>query len=478
MDIFVKPSKSWLVLKDPTKLEEVKELFKDAPINITVEGKRHLGAVIGTSQFREEYMADKVGKWCTEINNLTEVAKSQPHAAYAAYIHGEQHKFTYFLRTIADISDSLKPLDDAINNKMIPALFGREITENERELISMPIREGGLGLKHISSNADVSYQSSTRITNPLIQCIITQSDNLPNPEQVIQARTTTISQVKEMEKDQSSNIKSSQSPELKRALEHYTEPGASSWLGALPIAAQGFDLTKGEFQDSLCPRYRLQIKNLPEKCVCNKKFDVTHALNCKYGGFVTQRHDNLRDMEAKLLKVVCRDVETEPQLQKVENKQTYRASANTDDNARLDVRARGFWRQGQSAFFDVRVTNIDSESKKNKTIKAILRENEMEKKREYNRRIMEVEHGSLTPLVFTTYGVMSHECTKFHKSLAEKLCEKKDERYDVIMRYLRVKISFQSLKATLLCLRGSRKINRNIVEHGEDFGFTLDELGL
>ena len=141
---------------------------------------------------------------------------------------------------------------------MIPALFGREITENERELISMPIREGGLGLKHISSNADVSYQSSTRITNPLIQCIITQSDNLPNPEQVIQARTTTISQVKEMEKNQSSNIKNSQSPELKRALEHYTEPGASSWLGALPIAAQGFDLTKGEFQLSLPA---LQIAN-------------------------------------------------------------------------------------------------------------------------------------------------------------------------------------------------------------------------
>ena len=90
---------------------------------------------------------------------------------------------------------------------------------------------------------------------------------------------------------------------------------------------------------------------------------------------------------------------------------------------------------------------------------------------------MEVEHGSLTPLVFTTSGVMSHECAKYHKALAEKLSEKKDERYDVIMRYLRVKISFLALKATLLCLRGSRRINKNI-EYGEDFGFSLDELGL
>ena len=57
------------------------------------------------------------------------------------------------------------------------------------------------------------------------------------------------------------------------------------------------------------------------------------------------------------------------------------------------------------------------------------------------------------------------------------MSEKKGERYEVIMRYLRVKISFLALKATLLSLRGSRSITKN-VESGEDFGFTLDELGL
>ena len=106
--------------------------FNDSPINITIEGKRHLGAAVGTEQFKNEYMQEKVAKWCNEIESLTEIAKSQPHAAYAAFIHGEQHKFTYFLRTIANISPCLQALDDIINNKFIPTLFGREITENER----------------------------------------------------------------------------------------------------------------------------------------------------------------------------------------------------------------------------------------------------------------------------------------------------------------------------------------------------------
>ena len=61
-------------------------------------------------------------------------------------------------------------------------------------------------------------------------------------------------------------------------------------------------------------------------------------------------------------------------------------------------------------------------------VEAILRKHEQEKKRTYNRRVMDVEHGSFTPLVFTTSGVMSHECTRFHKALAEKLSEKKGER--------------------------------------------------
>ena len=40
---------------------------------------------------------DIVGDWCKKMGKLAEIAKSQSHAAYAAYIHGEQHKYTYFL---------------------------------------------------------------------------------------------------------------------------------------------------------------------------------------------------------------------------------------------------------------------------------------------------------------------------------------------------------------------------------------------
>jgi hypothetical protein len=114
-----------------------------------------------------------------------------------------------------------------------------------------------------------------------------------------------------------------------------------------------------------------------------------------------------------------------------------------------------------------------------RAISSILNKHEQEKKRCYNKRVMEVEHGSLTPLVFTTAGVMGYECSRYHKALAEKLSEKKGERYQDIMRYLRVKLSFLAMKSTLLCLRGSRSTFKNI-EHSDDFDFAynLDELGM
>ena len=414
------------------------------------------------------------------------MSKSQPHVAYAAYIHGEQHRY-YVTRTINDITENLKPLDEIINDKFLPALFGRDISDEERELMSLPVKEGGLGIRKINKNSSRAHHTSRRITDLLVRQIKEQSNNhcnnLPSEDEVVDARVITMQRAREDESKEIERIKLKQSPDQQRSLKQLSEPGASSWLGALPIAARHFNLNKNEYQDALCLRYNMPIKNIPTNCPCGAKFDTTHALNCHKGGFVNARHDNIRDMESKLLQVVCRDVECEPPLQKIEDvrKKTYQKTAIVTDDARLDIRARGFWRPGQNAFFDVRVTNADCASQKNSKISTILKEHEQQKKRCYNRRVMEEEHGSFTlrctPLIFTTSGVMGYECAKYHRTLADQLSKKRGERYEDVMRYLRVKLSFLALKSTLLCLRGSRSTFKN-VEAGEDFAYTLDELGM
>ena len=360
-------------------LSECKNIFESSPINITVEGKRHLGAAIGSQNHKNEYIDNMVKKWKSNIEALSKIANSQPHAAYAAFIHAEQHKYTYFLRTIAGISDNLKPLDESINDIFIPALFGCEISDSERDIISLPIREGGLGIRKVSEMADISYDALRKITHPLTTKIVNQSNTLPSAEDVMKARTTTISHLKNLEAQKIEGVKLSQDANTQRVLEQLSEPGASSWLGALPLESQGFNLTKGEFQDALALRYNKPVKNLPSKCPCDAVFTPTHAMNCHRGGFVNARHDSIRNFECELLKSVVQDVEVEPTLQPVINREGYRRTAILDDESRLDIRARGFWRVGQNAFFDVRVTNADAASQQNSSIKSILQKHETEK---------------------------------------------------------------------------------------------------
>ena len=89
-------------------------------MNITVEGRRHLGAVIGSKDFKDQYCQEKVDKWCAEMASFWEISKSQPHAAYVAFTKGFKSKFTYCLRTIETFEGFVDPIDDAIHTFFLP----------------------------------------------------------------------------------------------------------------------------------------------------------------------------------------------------------------------------------------------------------------------------------------------------------------------------------------------------------------------
>ena len=81
---------------------------------------------------------------------------------------------------------------------------------------------------------------------------------------------------------------------------------------------------------------------------------------------------------------MCRDVRIEPTLQKLTGEQFEQRAANTSDEARLDVAARGFWAAGQIAFFDIRVFYSNATRYANQSLQQCYASNENEKKRNYN----------------------------------------------------------------------------------------------
>ena len=105
-------------------------------------------------------------------------------------------------------------------------------------------------------------------------------------------------------------------------------------------------------------------------------------MSCKKGGFIHARHDEVRDIQAE----ICNHVEREPNLQPVTG-EVFTRSTNTEDEARLDLKARGFWRRGQVAFFDIRMTHPNAPTSRDQTVEQIYHRNEQDKKRQYNDRV-------------------------------------------------------------------------------------------
>ena len=71
-----------------------------------------------------------------------------------------------------------------------------------------------------------------------------------------------------------------------------------------------------------------------------------------------------------------------------------------------------------------------------------LYEQRKEKKRLYNMRVLQVENGSFTPLVFSINDGMGRETSKCYSQIAEMLSKKRDENYSITMSCIRRKLSF------------------------------------
>ncbi len=168
------------------------------------------------------------------------------------------------------------------------------------------------------------------------------------------------------------------------------------------------------------------------------------------------RYNNIRDTEARIMREVAFDVKIEPGLEKVSRNVILATGTKTEDNARLDVSARGIFCSHELTFFDVRISNPNSPTNKALSLAEVYKKNEREKMRAYNDRILQVEKGSFVPLVYTTTGGMGPQCERTHKRIAELVADKRNERYADVMSHIRTRLRFSLLKSILVAIRGAR----------------------
>ena len=80
---FPNAEKTWLVVKDDQQLE-AEALFHDTDINITCSGRPHLGVPLGTQQYKDHFIFEKVSEWVKELRTLSTI-NIIPHFLYTDY---------------------------------------------------------------------------------------------------------------------------------------------------------------------------------------------------------------------------------------------------------------------------------------------------------------------------------------------------------------------------------------------------------
>ena len=170
------------------------------------------------------------------------------------------------------------------------------------------------------------------------------------------------------------------------------------------------------------------------------------------GGFVTLRHNSLRDLLAELLEEICKDVVIEPPLLPLTG-ENLPPGSNLSDGARSDVSCINLWSPLSRAFIDVRIFNPQAQSNWNKSISAMYTSHQNEKKTEYGPRTREVEKATLTAAVMSTSGGMGKEMNVLVRQIATKLSVKRGERYSDTVGFVRRRIRLDLLRT---CVKATR----------------------
>ena len=125
------------------------------------------------------------------------------------------------------------------------------------------------------------------------------------------------------------NLQSKMTTAQLKANDTITSDGASIWLLSLPLKHERFSLSKREFFDAVLLRYGWE----PYECVYKVKYNIDHVLTCKIGGFILLRHNEVVNVTADMLSMVCKDVMKEPTLS---------TTPDSNDEVSADFSVRSF----------------------------------------------------------------------------------------------------------------------------------------
>jgi hypothetical protein len=408
-----------------------------------------------------EWIDAQIDHWVTGVHALAKVARRYPQTAYVGLTHSLQCEWQYLQRVTPHIDQAFAPIEEALSQTFLPALLDSTLDEVAplRSLLALPVRLGGLGILDPTTTGAANFSASSDITSLLQDSLINNAPLCANEHRRTAAigRSAAKNRLTESNEDTLAAILNSAPPFAKRRIKRSKTTGA--WLTTMPTLLNGSDLTADEFRDGVRLRLGLQPKALPPHCDgCGERFTTAHAMSCHRGGLITHRHNDLVTTWGQLCgqALTPSTVTDEPLIQPRRDLPLDGTPCLAPPaDLRGDLAVHGFWTRGQTAIFDVRITDTDQPSHRNTDPAKVLLRQENEKKTKYG-ALCTAMRRSFTPLVFSVDGLIGKEAKAASKRLASALAGKWKRSYSEVCGFVRSRLSIALIRSSSRCLRADR----------------------
>jgi len=461
---FPEPSKCVLIVTED-KLARAQLVFADLGFKV-VSGARYLGGFIGESASLQPWIAQKVSKWASDVDILATAARAYPQAAYAGLQKSLQQEWQFVQRVTRDVGSHFNPIVKALHGSFLPALFGDNLPEHDpiHTLAGLPVKQAGLALPHPRTSAAQNYKASTLLCAEVFDAL-THDDTPFSPADHASTLAAVHSATRAQHTARYAEILEATlrglSPLHRRTISRAKDTGA--WLWVMPSSYHGTDLSAQEFRDALHLRYARTPPDLPSSCDgCGQSFTMDHALECQHGGLVIIRHNEVRDELVDLASrafspsAVCAEPLIYPGRSALpENSPVSPGSQALPSDERGDMLIRGLWSRGTDCILDIRVANTDAKSYRSKAPPQVLASHESSKKKRYLQPCL-AQRRHFTPFVVSVDGLLGKEAQRVIQTLAGHLAHKSERPYSQVCAFIRARLSIAIVRATHMCLRGSR----------------------
>ena len=179
------------------------------------------------------------------------------------------------MHTLPNLGPLLQPFDEVLNHYFIPAITeSHHCSRDERKLLSLPARLGGLAIPIFSKIAKKEYEYSKKASQQLTENIKFKSQtaehSFDNPAH--HSTKNDIKRTRNLEHEQTlAGLQERMNGDQKRVNEIAQMKGASNWFTSLQIREENYVLNKREFYDAIRMRYRWPLMFIPTTCACGKR---------------------------------------------------------------------------------------------------------------------------------------------------------------------------------------------------------------